>query len=141
MFDEVAASVPIPLISILDVVADRLSELGCRRAALLGTEITMSGSFYPEHLSRRGIETVVPAIPDQRVIDRVIFDELSRGLVTPDSKASIIALAERLIEGGAESVILGCTELPLLIGRDDLAVPVLDTTNLHADAALDAAIA
>jgi len=141
VFDEVAASVPIPLISILDVVSDRLDELGCRRAALLGTKITMSSSFYPERLSARGIETVVPTAAEQDAIDRTIFDELSRGLVTPSSKESLVAIADRLIGGGADAVVLGCTELPLLVERGDLPVPVLDTTTLHADAALRAALA
>lgn len=140
VFDEVAASVPIPLLSILDVVSDRLGELGCRRAALLGTKITMSGSFYPDHLAERGIETVVPTDAEQEAIDRTIFDELSQGLVTANSKASVVAIAERLIEPGADAVILGCTELPLLLGQGDLPVPVLDTTSLHAVAALEAAI-
>ena len=141
VFDEVAASVPIPLISILDVVSDRLGELGCRRAALLGTKITMSGSFYQEHLLAHGVETVVPTAAEQDAIDRTIFEELSRGLITQESKASLIATADRLIEGGADAIILGCTELPLLVEQDDLSAPVLNTTKLHADAALEAAIA
>ena len=141
VFDEVAASVPIPLISILDVVSGRLNELGCQRAALLGTKITMSGSFYQDHLSARGIETVVPTIAEQDAIDRVLFGELDRGIVSAGSKASLIAIAERLIEGGADAVVLGCTEIPLLLEEDDLSVPVLDTTSLHADAALRAALA
>jgi aspartate racemase len=141
VFDEVAASVPIPLISILDVVAGRLTALGCRRAALLGTRITMSGSFYPVHLEAHGIETIVPTGAEQDAIDRVIFDELSRGVIAPASKVQLLGIAERLVEAGADAVILGCTELPLLLDQDDLSVPVLDSTNLHADAALRAALA
>lgn len=141
VFDEVAAAVPIPLISILDVVSDRLEELDCRRAALLGTKITMSGSFFQDHLAARGVKTVVPAIADQEAIDRTLFGELDRGIVSADSKALLIAIADRLIEDGADAVILGCTELPFLLGQSDLPVPVLDTTKLHAEAALEAAIA
>jgi aspartate racemase len=141
VFDEVAASVPIRLISILDVVSNRLNQLRCRRVALLGTRITMSGSFYQDHLLARGIETVVPTAAEQDAIDRMLFGELDRGIVSADSKASLVAIADRLIEGGADAVILGCTELPLLLDEDDLSVPVLDTTSLHADAALEAAIA
>lgn len=141
VFDEVAASVPIFLISILDVVSDRLVELGCRRAVLLGTRITMSSAFYPDRLSARGIETIVPTAEEQDAIDRTLFEEASRGVVTPASKASILDIANRLVDGGAEAVVLGCTELPLLVEQSDLAVPVLDTTVLHADAALEAAIA
>ena len=141
VFDEVAASVPIPLISILDVVSDRLNELGSRRAALLGTKITMSSAFYPDHLAARGIETVVPTVEEQDVIDRMLFEEASRGVIAPESKASILDIADRLLKHGADAVILGCTELPLLVAQDDLPAPVLDTTMLHADAALEAAIA
>jgi aspartate racemase len=141
MFDDIAASSPIPLISILDVVADRLTELGRRRAALLGTKITMSGTFYPNHLAARGIETIVPMDTEQDAIDRTIFEEASRGVVTPASKAAILGIANRLIDGGADAVVLGCTELPLLVEQGDLAVPVLDTAILHADAILEAAIA
>ena len=141
VFEDVAASSPIRLISILDVVSDRMDELGCRRAALLGTKITMSSAFCPDHLTGRGIETLVPTVEEQDAIDRIIFDELSRGLVTPDSKAFLVAVTERLVREGADTVILGCTELPLLVGQEDLSVPVLDTTVLHADAALEAAIA
>jgi len=140
VFEEVASSVPIPLISILDVVSDRLGELGCRRAALLGTRITMSGAFYPDRLSARRIETVVPTDAEQEAIDRIIFDELSRGAASAGSKAALLAIAERLVETGADAVVLGCTELPLLLGQDDVSVPVLDTTVLHADAALEAAL-
>ena len=141
VFEDVAASSPIRLISILDVVSDRLDELGCRRAALLGTKITMSSAFCPDHLAARGIETLVPTVEEQDAIDRTIFDELSRGLVTAGSKTALIAIADRLIEQGADAVILGCTELPLLLEENDLSVPVLDTMSLHADAALEAAIA
>jgi aspartate racemase len=141
VFDEVAAAVPIPLISILDVVSDRLDELDCRRVALLGTKITMSSAFYLDHLAARRIETIVPRAEEQDAIDRTLFEEASRGVIAPASKASILGIANRLIDGGAEAVVLGCTELPLLVEQSDLAVPVLDTTILHADAALEAAIA
>jgi len=140
VFDEVAASVPIPLISILDVVSDRLVDLGCKRAGLLGTKITMSSAFYPDHLATRGIETIVPTGEEQEAINRTIFDELNRGLITPESKAMLLDVANRLVEEGADAIILGCTELPLLVEQDDLFVPVLDTTVLHADAALEAAL-
>jgi aspartate racemase len=116
-------------------------ELGCRRAALLGTKITMSGSFYPERLSGSGIETVVPTSEEQDEVDRVIFEELNRGFIAPQSKTTILDIAERLVGGGADAVVLGCTELPLLVEQSDFLVPVLDTAILHADAALEAAIA
>ena len=140
VFDTVADSSPIPLVSLLDVVADRLTELGCTRTALLGTRLTMASSFYPDHLARNGIAVLVPVPDDQDAVDRIIFDELSRGAIGEDSKAEVVRTAERLIDQGADSVILGCTELPLLISPDDLSVPVLNTTHLHADAVLDVAL-
>ncbi len=141
VFEEVAAAVPMPMISILDVVAGRLADHGCHRAGLLGTRITMSDAFYPNHLAERGIDTIVPSAEDQNEVDRMIFDELDHGLIEPASKASLLAVAGRLIAEGADGVILGCTELPLLLTEGDLPVPVLDTASLHAEAALEAAIA
>lgn len=140
VFDEVAASVPIPLISILDVVTERLNELGCRRPALLGTGFTMSGSFYPQRLSRDGIKPISPTLAEQDAINQVIFHELNCGLLTSASKEALVGISNRLVAEGADAVILGCTELPLLVKEGDLPVPVLDTTTLHADAALEAAL-
>ena len=140
VFDEVAASSPVPLISLLDVVADQLTRLGSPRTALLGTRFTMSSSFYPDRLARNGIEVLVPEDADQDLVHRIIFDELSRGVVSETSKAEAHRIVEGLADRGANSVILGCTELPLLIGPDDLSVPSLNTTHLHADAILDAAL-
>jgi len=139
-FDEIAAGSPIPLLSILDVVADRLQTLDCRRPALLGTKTTMSGSFYPKRLSQDGIEVVAPSPDEQETVNRAIFTELDRGDFNPETKAALVGIGARLVAGGADAVILGCTELPLLLGSDDFSVPVLDTTALHADAALEEAL-
>ncbi len=141
VFDRVAAAVPIPLLSIVDAVAERLTGLGCRRPALLGTRATMSAPFYSERLAALGMRTTVPDTEEQEAIDRTIFDELSRGDLRPASKEAILTIARRLIrEEEADAVILGCTELPLLVEADDLPVPVLDTAVLHADAALEEAL-
>jgi aspartate racemase len=140
VYDEVAASASMPLISILDVVSDRLKALGCRRPALLGTRMTMAGSFYADRLSKDGIETSVPSAAEREAIHRVIFEELGRGIVSPTSKTALLGIARRLVDDGADAVILGCTELPLLVEEDDLSVPILDTTRLHANAAFEAAI-
>jgi aspartate racemase len=140
VFDQVSASAPMPMISILDVVADRLLELGRRRPALLGTRFTMAGSFYSERLSKDGMEAIVPSVDRQAAIDRIIFEELGRGLVTAESRMKLLDIAHDLIGEGADAVILGCTELPLLAVEEDLSVPVLDTTQLHARAVLEASI-
>jgi len=141
VFDVVSAASPIPLISLLDVVADRLVALGCRRPGLLGTRFTMSGSFYPDRLRRDGIDVLVPSEREKAEIDRVIFDELTAGAVTEPSKLALKETAERLIGAGADAIILGCTELPLLLAEGDVSVPVIDTTAVHADAVLEAALA
>lgn len=140
VYDEVAGTAPIPLISILDVASDHLRSLGCRRPVLLGTRMTMEGAFYRERLAKDGIAASVPVAAEREAIHRILFEELARGIVSPASKAVLVGIAEHHIDGGADAVILGCTELPLLLGEDDLSVPVLDTTRLHADAALEAAI-
>ena len=141
VFDEVAASAPMPLISLLDVVADRLEALGCRRAALLGTKMTMEGSFYQDRLADANVATLVPRPEERETIHRIILEELGRGIVRPESKRQLLGIVERLIAQGADAVILGCTELPLLLGLEDVPVAVLDTTRLHANAALEAAAA
>jgi aspartate racemase len=140
VFDRVAAASPIPLISLLDVVANRLCELGCTRPVLLGTRFTMSGGFYPDRLHREGIEVLVPEQSDQREINRIIFDELNAGRAEEASRELVLRVAAHQIENGGDSLILGCTELPLLLGPEDVPVPVLDTTVLHADAALAAVL-
>ena len=144
VFDEVSGAMrgtPLRMISLLDVVAERLADLGCRRAGLLGTGITMAEAFYPDRFAREGIETAVPDEEDRRVVDRIIFEELSRGRVTEAARARVLEISGRLIEAGADGLILGCTELPQLIQEGDFPVPILDTTALHAAAALDGAIA
>jgi aspartate racemase len=140
VFDEVAEASPIPLISILDVVADCLPELGCRKPALLGTGTTMAGDFYPRRLRQRGIDVLAPSPAERAEIDRIIFEELSIGIAAEPSRASAKTVCERLVAEGADAIILGCTELPLLLGDEDFGVPVLDSAVLHADAALEAAL-
>lgn len=140
VFDDVASASPFPLISILDVVAERLKALGASKAALLGTRSTMTGTFYPQRLSRDGIGVLTPDEAEQGLVDRIIFEELTQGVVTAPAKAELLETALALIARGADAVILGCTELPLLVSENDLPVPILNTTHLHADALLEAAI-
>ncbi len=141
VFDEATASTPIRMVSLLDVVAKRLVDLGCRRAGLLGTGITMTGSFYPSRLANEGIETIVPPAEAQGAVDRIIFEELTRGTVTGEAKEALRSIAMQLVDRGAGGIVLGCTELPLLIDEGDLPVPILNTTVLHASAGLAAALA
>jgi aspartate racemase len=136
---EVQAAVPVPLLHIADATAAAVQATGCRRPALLATRFTMEQGFYRDRLrDRHGLETVVPDEAGRAVVHGVIYEELCRGVVRPGSKAAYldeIAKLRRMM--GADGVILGCTEITMLIGQADLDLPVFDTTRLHAEAAID----
>jgi aspartate racemase len=140
VFAEVEAVSELPLIHILDATIESIGKIGLKRVGLLGTKFTMSEQFYKQHLINRGIEPVVPDAIDQARIHGIIVDELVRGVFTEASKSFYLQVVERLVADGAEGVILGCTEIPLLISQSDCTVPLFDTAILHAEAALQAAI-
>jgi aspartate racemase len=105
--------------------------------ALLGTQVTMEQPFYRDALARAGVESFVP--PEQSTrdfIQRTLRDELGRGVVRPETRAAYLEIIRQLINDGAEGVVLGCTEIPLLVGQEDVSVPIFDTTRIHADAAV-----
>ena len=133
-------SVDIPLFHIADVTADALERAGIRRAALLGTRYTMEQDFYTGRLRARGLEVLLPEAEQRREINRVIFEELCLGVISPASRDYFAKVIAGLAAAGAEGVILGCTEIGLLIGEEDTSLPVFDTTVLHAKAAVDWAI-
>jgi len=138
VFDEVQARSPIPLLSIVEATRDAVRARGFRRVALLGTRFTMQARFFPDVLGRAGIALVLPAPEEQALIHDKYLGELIPGRFLPGTRDAIAAIAMRLHrEQGAEAVILGGTELPLLL-RDapGLAVPLLDTTAIHVDAAV-----
>lgn len=132
----VRAAVSVPLLHIVDVAAAAMRRAGCRRIALLGTRYTMEQPFYAEHLARRGVGCVVPDAHDREEVHRVIYDELCRGMVCNPSRMRLQALVDRLAQRGADGVALACTELPLLLSAQDVALPLFDTTALHASAAV-----
>jgi aspartate racemase len=134
---EVQASVAIPLLHIADVAVAAIRDAGCRRVALLGTRYTMEQPFYVAHLARHGIECVVPNEAGRAEVHRVIFDELCKGDFNAGSRMRLAHIVERLVDGGAEGVVLGCTELSLALAKADVTVPLFDTTALHAVAAVD----
>jgi aspartate racemase len=141
MAEEVQAAVPLPLLHIADATAAAVRRAGCRRPALLATRFTMEEAFYKGRLrDRHGIEAIVPDEAGRAMVHGVIYEELCRGLVRPESKAGYLALIDRLRAAGADGVILGCTEITLLIGQADLDLPVFDTTGIHAEAAMDFAL-
>ena len=133
-------SVDIPLLHIADVTADALERAGIRRAALIGTRYTMEQNFYTGRLRARGLEVLLPEAEQRREINRVIFEELCLGVISPASRDYFVRVIAGLAAAGAEGVILGCTEIGLLIGAGDTSLPVFDTTVLHAKAAVDWAI-
>jgi aspartate racemase len=141
MADAVQAAVSIPLLHIADPTAERISAAGLRTIGLLGTAFTMEQDFYKGRLAtRHGLEVIVPDERDRATVHRIIYDELVAGQVRPESRAAFRDVIARLVERGAGGVILGCTEIMLLVGDADSAVPVFDTTALHAAAAVDWAL-
>ena len=138
---EVEAAITIPLLHIADVAAAALKAARCRRVALLGTRYTMEQPFYVAHLARHGIACVVPDDAGRAEVHRVIFDELCKGVFDAGSRRRLAGIVARLVEHGADGVLLGCTELTLSLTPDDVAVPLFDTTALHALAAVDFALA
>ncbi|WP_264812268.1 aspartate/glutamate racemase family protein, partial [Gluconacetobacter sacchari] len=137
MAGDVQAAIDIPLLHIADPTAARIRADGLRRVALLGTAFTMEQDFYRGRLTERhGLDVLVPDADDRRTVHRVIYEELVRGRVLPDSRRAYRTVIEWLRRRGARAIILGCTEIMLLIGPDDSPVPLYDTIALHAEAAV-----
>ena len=141
MADQVAAAVQIPLLHIADPTAERIKSENITRVGLLGTAFTMEQDFYKGRLQDRfGLEVLVPEADDRAIVHRVIYDELVQGRAEPASRDAYRAVMARLAERGAKAVILGCTEIILLINADDSPVPLFDTTAIHAEAAVQRAL-
>jgi aspartate racemase len=141
VFEEVQAGIGVPMLSLLDATAEAILARGLQTVGLLGTRFTMEKSFYQDALAPRGIAVLVPEAEDRAVVNRVIYEELVAGQIRDASRASFVAIIRRLVERGAEGVILGCTEIPLLVSEADVQIPLLDTTTIHAEAALTYACA
>ncbi|QNI03293.1 aspartate/glutamate racemase family protein [Halomonas sp. SH5A2] len=133
---EVEAASGLPLLHIAEATADILAEQGVDRVGLLGTQFTMEQPFYRQRLEARGIEVVVPEPEQREVIHRVIYQELCRGTINPASKDAYLDVVATLSVRGAQGVILGCTEIGLLINQSDTSVALFDTTEIHAQRAL-----
>jgi len=140
--DAISSAVSIPFLHIVDPTGAAIAARGLKTVGLLGTRFTMEKEFFKGRLQKSyGIETVVPGDEDRALVHRVIFDELCLGVVTDASRAAYGAVIDRLVARGAEGVILGCTEIGLLLKDGDCTVPLFDTTRLHAAAAVDLALA
>jgi len=142
MADAVQGAVAIPVLHIADPTAERIKLAGHRKVGLLGTAFTMEQAFYKGRLAEHhGLEVIVPGAEDRATVHRIIYEELVTGRILPTSRDAYRAVIARMVQEGAEAVILGCTEIMLLVGADDSAVPLYDTTALHAQAAIARAIA
>lgn len=137
--DRIAEAIDIPFLHIADTTASAITSAGLQTVGLLGTAFTMEQPFYRDRLATHGIAAVIPDADDRATVHRIIYDELVQGVVTEESRQSYREVITRLQTAGAEGIILGCTEIELLIGAQDAAVPVFPTTALHVDAALEAA--
>lgn len=141
MANEVEAAVAIPLLHIADPTAERIRADGHRCVGLLGTAFTMEQQFYKGRLAdRHGLKVITPGQDDRRVVHRIIYEELVAGHVLDSSREAYRGVIARLVDRGVDAVILGCTEIMLLIGPDDSAVPIYDTTAIHAEAAIERAL-
>ena len=141
MADEVQKGIGIPLLHIADATADRIKSKGLRRVGLLGTRFTMEEDFYRGRLiQRHGLEVITPGERERELVNRVIYNELVVGEIRPSSKTQYIRVMDNLVENGAEGIILGCTEIGLLVGQGDTRVPVFDTTLIHATVAVEYAL-
>jgi aspartate racemase len=138
--DDVQAEVSIPLLHIADITAAAIRRARCGHVALLGTRYTMEQPFYAERLKRHGISCVVPGEDDRAEVHRVIYEELCRGRIEAASSRRLQRVVRGLAARGAGGVVLGCTELPLALAPADVEVPLFDTTELHAMAAVDFAL-
>jgi aspartate racemase len=138
---EIQANTRIPFLHIADATAAKVKAAGLHKVGLLGTRFTMEEPFYKDRLvQNHGLEVVIPGAPEREIIHRVIYDELVLGRIVEASKRNYVEIIQQMVEAGAEGMILGCTEIGLLIHSEDCPVPLFDTTRIHAEAAVDFAL-
>jgi aspartate racemase len=138
--DQVQAAIDIPLVHIADATAQAMRRLGTRRVGLLGTRYTMEQDFYRGRLVRHGLEVLVPERAALEAVHRIIYEELVQGVVRPESRALYLETIDALAGRGADAVVLGCTEIELLVRDGDAGIPLLETARIHAETAADAAL-
>lgn len=136
VFDEVQSKISLPMINLIEVTAGHAVKKNLNTLGLLGTIYTMSENFYKSGLQKNGLSVLVPSHDDQTVIHKIIVEELVRGKILENSKKQYLEIINKLKIHGAEGVVLGCTEIPLLIKQEDCSIPIIDTAVIHAEAAL-----
>jgi len=141
MADDVEKSINIPLLHIADAAAEEIKKEGLKKIGLLGTKFTMEQDFYRNRIEEKyGIEVIIPGEHERQVVHDIIYNELVVGKIIQTSKEEYVGIINNLKRNGAEGVILGCTEIPLLVKQEDCDIPLFDTTTIHAKAAVDFAI-
>lgn len=141
MADEVQKHIQIPLLHITDATAEKIKAHGLKKIGLLGTRFTMEEDFYKGRLSeKQGLEVIIPTEREREIVHCVIFDELCLGEIRESSKEQYVRIMDHLVRDGAEGIILGCTEISLLIQEEDSQIPLFDTTKIHAVAAVEYAL-
>ena len=133
---EIERSIGIPFLHIVDAVAEQIQKKSMTRVGLLGTRFTMEKSFFKDSLAGQNINVLTPPEEQRHYINRAIYDELVAGIIREETRIRFLAIIDDLVSQGAQGVILGCTEIPLLIKQQDVAIPLFDTTLIHAEAAL-----
>jgi aspartate racemase len=130
-------AISIPFLHIIDATADAILDAGIDTVGVLGTETVMTDSFYRDRFADHGIDTLVPEVADREEVDRIIFEELTKGKIRPESRDTYLTVIDKLVDSGAGGIVLGCTEIDLLIeGSDRPDVPLFDTTALHVERAV-----
>ena len=136
--EQVQAAVTIPLLHIADAVGENLIQHNFKKVALLGTQFTMEQDFYKQRLADKfAIDVLIPDVQGRETVHRIIYDELCKGIIKPESKAEYLTIIDKLTQQGAEAVILGCTEIGLLVQQSDTSIPLLDSTAVHCAMALE----
>ncbi|MCF2921957.1 aspartate/glutamate racemase family protein [Pseudoalteromonas sp. APAL1] len=136
--EQVQAAVAIPLLHIADAVGENLIQHNFKKVALLGTQFTMEQDFYKQRLADKfAIDVLIPDVQGRETVHRIIYDELCKGIIKPESKAEYLTIIDNLTQQGAEAVILGCTEIGLLVQQSDTSIPLLDSTAVHCAMALE----
>jgi len=142
MADDVQASIGIPLLHIADATGKQIQHQNLHTVGLLGTKFTMEQDFYRGRLSEKfGLKVLIPADDEREIVHRVIYDELCLGEVKESSRAEYLRIINNLMKRGAQGIVLGCTEIPLLVKQGDVSVPIFDTTTIHARHAVEVALA
>ena len=135
--DQLEQNIQLPVIHIATATANAIKDAGFKKVGLLGTKFTMEQAFFRDKLTERGIEIVIPDDAERDFIHYTIFEELGRSILKPETKSFYLNVMHKLKEQGTEGIIMGCTEIPLLISPDDIDMPLFDTTQIHSKAAVE----